>query len=330
MGFGGNLRKAGGAGVKTLVESNPVTKAISGTLSALGIGGQHNRRGEAISRLKSAISRGDWAYVQKAATGAKYGRKRAIAQAALELGTTDPEAARQRFLAKKAAGAEWPSSNGPVPFVASSSKPVSRVPSPSPTPSRSARAAPKPTRSRAPRAPAAPRPCAYGARGPDGRCPKAPCKYGARGPDGRCPGRPSAAPQTFASKATRDAVNRAVTAGGTAAAAAARAVLKTVGPGVVVSTIAKASLVGAAGLAAYALTSYLQRARFKTYADLKKEVADAYRHARQQAAEAAGRPLTREELAQFTAYYRSRRALLDQAEAAGVSLRNIRNLTFED
>lgn len=347
MGFSGNLRKAGGAGVKTLVESNPVTKAISGTLNALGIGGYHNRRGEAIARLKKDIAAGNWEAVQRAANNAKYGRKRAIAQAALELGSTDPEAARQRFLAKKA-GAVWPAQNGPAPdavrYSAKGSRPVSRSPIPSPSAPPAGKQAARARKSSGPSAlpTARPKPpCKYGARGPDGYCPKRqarpralatpraqrPCAYGPRGPDGLCPKRKRA---TAAQTATSRAVTKAATAAGTAAASTARTVLKTVGPGAVVSTVAKASLVLGAGLAAYYLTSQLMKLRYKTYNDLRNDASDAYRHARQQAAAQLGRGLTPQENAEFSRYYKARIALLNAYEAAGKPISGVANLTFED
>jgi len=111
---------------------------------------------------------------------------------------------------------------------------------------------------------------------------------------------------------------------------AGRAVLKTVGPGQVLSVVAKASLVGLAGLAAYYLTSKLQKLRYKTYDELRYEAANAYRQARQQVAAEQGRGLTPAESAQLSQYFKARMSLLDAHEAAGHRVSGLVNLTFED
>lgn len=102
------------------------------------------------------------------------------------------------------------------------------------------------------------------------------------------------------------------------------------GPAAVGGLLLKASLVGAAGLGAYWLTSQLMKLRFRTYDELRYAASNAYRQARQEAAAQAGRGLTPAENAQLATYYKQRIALLNANEAAGVSLRHAFNLTFGD
>lgn len=90
--------------------------------------------------------------------------------------------------------------------------------------------------------------------------------------------------------------------------------------------IGKVSLVGIAGIAAYKVTEKLQKLRFKTYADLKFDLATEYRHARQN----VGRLLTAPEAASYAAWYKQKRAEIDSAEASGRSISGISNLIFGD
>lgn len=350
MGVFQGVKKAGKLGVASFIESNPVTNAVAGVASALGIGGPSKLRQKGMKRLQEAYKRGDWEFIQRKAAGARYGRVEGTAQQLLA-GAPSFAAARQAHVSGQRTS-QWQRSNGPAQAVAfpsaSGSMPVTR----SPRPATSAPAAKKSVaqrkaaRSTGPKAlpTARPKPpCKYGPRGPDGYCPKKPtarglagpagprpkppCKYGPRGPDGYCPKKRRA---TRAEKAVSQQVGRAATAAGTAAANAARTVIKTVGPGVIVSTIAKASLVLGAGLAAYYLTSQLMKLRYKTYDDLRYQAANAYRESRRAAAAQLGRGLTPQENAELARYFKARMQLLDQYEAAGKPISGVANLTFED
>lgn len=90
--------------------------------------------------------------------------------------------------------------------------------------------------------------------------------------------------------------------------------------------IGKASLVGLAGIAAYAVTSKLLTLRFKTYSDLRLDLANQYR--RQRAA--VGRPLTAPEAASYAAWYKQKVAEIDDAERSGRSVSGVQNLIFGD
>jgi hypothetical protein len=90
--------------------------------------------------------------------------------------------------------------------------------------------------------------------------------------------------------------------------------------------IGKVSLVGLAGIAAYKVTEKLQKLRFKTYADLRYDLANQYRHARQN----VGRLLTAPEAASYAAWYKQKLAEIDQAERSGRSITGISNLIFGD
>jgi len=189
----------------------------------------------------------------------------------------------------------------------------------------------------------APKPCKYGLRGPDGRCPKKPrisrttgfvgsaskppCKYGPRGPDGRCPKKPSIySRQTAAqSRVRRKAEQVGEKAVGAGIAAAVRAAG---GPAAAVSFIARGGLLVGAGLAAYAITSKLRTLRHKTYAELRKDAADAYRWARQGQDGTTPMPAPRE-LAQLSQWFKGKMAEIDANEAAGVPVSGLANLIFD-
>ena len=336
MGVPKGFKAAGNA----FIDSNPVTKAVSGVLSSLGLGGPSRLREKSLRKLRKAIDAGDVAYVMKKAAGSKYVRVRGIAQAALAGAPTFAQAKQvyQVTNAARKAGA-WPSSNTPVPGAVPSSAGGSQ---------------PAGTTGRSPSAPAAPRPkppCMYGPRDPTtGYCPKRPsraatagsttlaglpttrpkppCKYGPRGADGYCPKKPRA---TATATYTNRMIERTATAAGTAARNAAATVIKTVGPGAVLRVVAKASLVGLAGLAAYYMTSKLQKLRYKTWDELKYEAANAYRQARQEVAATQGRGLTPAENAQLAQYFKARMGLIDAAIATGAPRPSgMVNLTFED
>lgn len=94
--------------------------------------------------------------------------------------------------------------------------------------------------------------------------------------------------------------------------------------------LAKGSLVGLAGVAAFWLTSKLRTLRFKTYDDLRYDLANQVRWARQRAAEGAGRPLTPDELAGFAQFHKTKLAEINAAQAAGRSITGVTNLIFGD
>jgi len=226
-------------------------------------------------------------------------------------------------------GAQWGASTGRVSAASRSLVPLS---------TRSV--------SRAQPAPKPKRPCKYGAR-VDGYCPKKPpsasrqttvrrsarpCKYGPRDADGYCPKKNSlgsTAVRRRAETAVSRAVERAVVAGARKISPSTYAKL-----GATAASVgrfaAKASLVGLAGLAAYWVTKQVQRIRFKTYDDLRYEVAQAYRRSRQAIAEAEGRGLTPAEGAQLSQWFKARTATIDDMERRGENIRDVYHLTFGD
>lgn len=187
------------------------------------------------------------------------------------------------------------------------------------------------------------RPCKYGPRDAAGYCPpkpasgsgsrmlsstgsqsgsrrtSRPCKYGPRGADGYCPTKSAgrSAASGVASKLSGAAQRRAMTAGGNLAVKAA-------------PYLATAALVGAAGIAAYYITKQLMRIRFKTWDELKAEAAMAYKLARRQAGEEAGRGLTPAESSQLSQWFKGRMQALSIAERSGQKPSGLINLTFGD
>ncbi len=119
-------------------------------------------------------------------------------------------------------------------------------------------------------------------------------------------------PGGFIRKETEKAVGKAVGQGITKARPAIVAAVTKYAP-----TALKLSLIGAAGYAAYWLTSKLQTVRFKTWDDLQYELANRVRHARQAAAAEYGRPLTPEEIKAIDTWYRAARTRLQEQQAAG-------------
>jgi len=351
------VAKAGKALGRGLIDSNPVTKAISSTLGALGITHVRNARGESLSVLKKAIARGDWDTVRRKASSSKWKKVQGIAQEALRTGATDYQKSKAGYYAKK--GGPWPSSSGPAQGAGSGSSqgtsrwdgatPVSRsAQSAGRKPSAKAKAKKAATKA----APRAPRPCMYGPRDENGYCPRKPsaaaqrgaqtlaggvstagggrpCKYGPRGEDGYCPKKPAA---TTTDRALDAARRRAIAAGGSAAAAGAKYITKFLSNGTAIRVLARAALVPAAGLAAYAITRKLMQLRYRTYDELKAAAAVAYKQARREAGEdaAAGIFLPPEIGDQLAAYYRARLRLLNAHEAAGDPISGMVNLTFED
>lgn len=345
---------------KTLVNSNPVSRTIAGTLSALGIGHQRNARGESLSKLKKAIARGDWETVRQKASSSKWKKVQGIAQEALKSGAQDYQKVKAQYYAKK--GGPWQGSSGPAPSAGSGASPapsrwggetpVSRsVQSAGRKPSGKAKAKKATAGSRP--TPRPPRPCMYGPRDENGYCPRKPsaaaqrgaqtlaggvstargggrpCKYGPRDENGYCPKKPAA---TYTDRALDSARRRAVAAGGSAAAAGAKYITKFLSNGTAIRVLARAALVPAAGLAAYAITRKLMQLRYRTYDELKAAAAIAYKQARRDAGEdaAAGIFLPPEIGDNLANYYRSRLRLLNAHEAAGDPISGMVNLTFED
>lgn len=192
------------------------------------------------------------------------------------------------------------------------------------------------TQSQTSPAPRAQRPCKYGPR-VEGYCPpkpssgsasqmplsrgsrstnKRPCKYGPRDEYGYCPSKSSTGMLSGRrNPISRRAESAAVSAGGKVAVKYAAPVL---------AFAAKAGLVLAAGAAAYWITSQLMRFRFKTIGDARDALADTYRHARQEYAAKYGRNMSPPELAELSAWFKSKDAEL---RAQGPNDRKIYNLT---
>jgi len=184
----------------------------------------------------------------------------------------------------------------------------------------------------------APHVCKYGPRDEQGRCPKKPplgrqsrrasaggatsrpCKYGERDADGRCPPRSSrygsAAARRAQSRAER-AVTSAITRGARRLATPANSAALASAGGAALRFAAKASLVGAAGFAAYWLTTQAMKLRYRTYQDLRNETADLYRLARRETAQREGRGLTPAESASLSQWFKSKTAEINANERAG-------------
>lgn len=192
----------------------------------------------------------------------------------------------------------------------------------------------------APRAPRPKPPCAYGPRGADGYCPKKPkkvvtdaqgfvvqggraakpCAYGPRGADGYCPKKPRATRATRAETAARKKVETAVATG---LQKGAQYIYKNFGVLGPLKVLAKASLVGAAGIGAYALTKKLLTLRPKTWQDAKNALAQATVAARAEVRKAMpyldweDPAVNAQHMAQFNEYFRERKGILDRLEAIG-------------
>lgn len=82
---------------------------------------------------------------------------------------------------------------------------------------------------------------------------------------------------------------------------------------------AKAGLALAAGYAAYWLTTQVMRLRNATVNDLRNELANNYRRARQEAAAKAGRPLTTAELQELSQWYKRKDAYIKSLGPSGDS-----------
>jgi len=191
-------------------------------------------------------------------------------------------------------------------------------------------------------------PCKYGPRGADGYCPKKPtraeqevdplrpfagtkakkpCKYGPRDADGYCPKKPAAPARERArkeTKAERAAKRRLETAATNAVKKGAQYVYKNLGPAGTVKLLAKASLVGAAGVAAYALTKKLLTITAKNWDDMRYELSRGVATARTEARKQNPQvdwddPLQAEQvMAPFNQYFKERKAIMDKSEAMGV------------
>lgn len=341
-------------GIGKVVGMTPAGGAYKGAknvLGALGLGGLLggvDHRARSLKALRKAIRKGDVAAIVRKAGSSKYVKVRGIAQAILA-GAPDAKAAAAFYNATKAARrSQWGASSGPAPIAGQPSWPGQSPAQPLPT-----SGGPAPTRSARPKPP-----CAYGPRDPEtGYCPKRPtraslagngagvpadytqpvsraarpkppCKYGPRDEYGYCPPRPASSTTSRASAATRrrveTAVTQAITKGGKAGVAAAG------GAAVVGGWLATAALVGAAGIAAYYITSKLRKLRFRTYDELRTAASLAYKESRRAAGEVNGTGLTPAQSAQLSQWYKQRIATINANEAAGVSLAHVYNLTFAE
>lgn len=153
-----------------------------------------------------------------------------------------------------------------------------------------------------------------------GRC-RAVCKYGRDPATDRCRGAP---PRTAAQKRQGTAqkrVEREVEKGITKGA---QYIYKSFGPLGTLKLLAKGSLVAGAGLAAWALTKKIATLRPRTWADAHRQLADAYRAAKQELRDSrpdidwsGGEETKRANIELFgplNAWYQERSAILDQLE----------------
>lgn len=126
-----------------------------------------------------------------------------------------------------------------------------------------------------------------------------------------------------------------------AAGAGIKYVLKEYGAGKIVKVLAKASLVGLAGIAAYELTKKLRTLRLKTWDEIRYEAANESRRARQAAALKAGYDIDAPPgtpgavpasfNADFTKYFKERMQLIDLlSSAAAKPPTDWANLVFDD
>lgn len=196
-------------------------------------------------------------------------------------------------------------------------------------------------------------PCKYGPRDADGRCPKAPaagraasaatargfanvkakaqCKYGPRGADGFCPKKPAAARSARTTKAQRAVQRRLESSVTKGVTSAGRAIVKSAGGAAAMGKfVLKAGLIGAAGVAAYLVTTQLMKLRYNTYDDLRFNAANAYRKARADAVEVNGRGLTPAEGSQLAQWFKAKLQLLDTYERQGKKISGVANLTFKE
>lgn len=214
----------------------------------------------------------------------------------------------------------------------------------SPRPDRSAPAAPKKKASSpsAPKAPRVPRPkpdCKYGPRDENGHCPKKPpslksefaklpkakppCAYGERLDSGYCPKKPKR------SQAATKAQRKLETAAGAAVSKGAQYIYKNLGAAGTFKLLAKASLVGAAGAAAYAATKKLLTLRPKNWDDIMYETAKQVGIARNQVRQDhpeidwnnPSDPATAAQIAEvmgpLNQYFKERQAMMQSEKAQG-------------
>jgi len=205
---------------------------------------------------------------------------------------------------------------------AASRKPAKKRKASSPKPRKRSTATPKPARKRAPKPK---RSCKYGPRGADGYCPKKPSAYSTRSPSAAAT---ADAPTTTVGRIRAEVGKELESAAKTQAKSLASKAVTAAAPFIAKNALAigKASLVGLAGVAAYELTKKLMTLRWKTYADLRFDLANQYRHARQN----VPRALTAAELASFKQWYDAKSAEIDAAERGGRGLVGIQNLIFGD
>lgn len=92
--------------------------------------------------------------------------------------------------------------------------------------------------------------------------------------------------------------------------------------------------VGAAGYLAYRITAKLLTLRYKSWDELLYDVANEYRHQRQQLAgltqDQEGRPLTKEELDSAALWYKGATARLKALRANGTPLSDVSSVIFSE
>lgn len=272
--------------------------------------------------------------------------------------------------ADQAGGIIYPDGPGPVApsgGVVSSPSPAPSVPSASPT---APSPQPVPT-SATPASPKAPKPCKYGRDPLTGKCyrktdalasgtsaglastgapkPKRPCKYGRNAETGLCNKKPSSgygsgssagrtkmtAAEKRANKVEQAAIRRAESAVVAGLTSAGKAAVKAAG-GIAPAALALAqyAAIGAAGYLAYRITAKLLTLRYKTWDELLYDVANEYRHQRQELAGLTqaqeGRPLTQAELDSTALWYKGATARLKALRANGTPISDVSSVIFSE
>lgn len=106
------------------------------------------------------------------------------------------------------------------------------------------------------------------------------------------------------------------------------------GIGAAATMLAQYAAIGAAGYLAYRITAKLLTLRYKTWDELLYDVANEYRHQRQQlaglTAEQEGRPLTKAELDSAALWYKGATARLKALRAEGVPISDVSSVIFSE
>lgn len=175
------------------------------------------------------------------------------------------------------------------------------------------------------------------------------CKYGRDPITGLCNKRPSSgygsgssagrtkmtAAEKRANKVQAAAMRRAEAAVVGGLTSAGKAAVKAAG-GVIPAALllGQVAAIGAAGYVAYRITAKLLTLRYKTWDELLNDVANEYRHQRQQlagmTATQEGRPLTQEELDSAALWYKGATARLKALRANGTPISDVSSVIFSE